>query len=453
MTKQPAPFKFSKAFWVANSVELLERMAYYGVFIILTIYLSKIFGFSDIESGIISGLFSGTLYFLPTFTGAVADRIGYRKSMLWAFGLLCIGYASLGLVPEVLQSMGLVTYGIDTEYFGLRSSAARWLIVPVLLCIVVGGSFIKCVITGTVARETTAENRAKGFSLFYMMVNIGAFTGKLFPDPLRQTMGDEGLIVMQYLSAGMTAAAFIAVFFFYKTTHQAGEPRSIKEVGQSILKVCSNGKLVALTLIISGFWLVQGQMYATMPKYVLRMIGDSATPGWYANINPLVVVLLVNVTTFLMAKRSALLSMTVGMFLMPFSACAMAAGNIIGGDLILGMHPVAFMMICGIAIQALAETFISPRFLEYFSLFAPKGEEALYLGFSHMHSFISYIIGFFISGVLLNEYCPDPSLFDTHEAWQAASVNAHHIWYYFASIGLMAAVSLIVFARVTKKEK
>jgi len=32
---------FTKAFWVSNTVELFERMAYYAVFIVLTIYLSS----------------------------------------------------------------------------------------------------------------------------------------------------------------------------------------------------------------------------------------------------------------------------------------------------------------------------------------------------------------------------------------------------------------------------
>ena len=45
-------------------------------------------------------------------------------------------------------------------------------------------------------------------------------------------------------------------------------------------------------------------------------------------------------------------------------------------------------------LQGLAESFISPRFLEFFSLQAPKGEEGMYLGFSHLHSFISSILGF-----------------------------------------------------------
>ena len=68
--------KFSKAFWVANCVELLERMAYYAVFVVITIYLSRVLGFSDVEAGLISGLFSGFLYLLPMFSGAIADKIG-----------------------------------------------------------------------------------------------------------------------------------------------------------------------------------------------------------------------------------------------------------------------------------------------------------------------------------------------------------------------------------------
>ena len=70
---------------------------------------------------------------------------------------------------------------------------------------------------------------------------------------------------------------------------------------------------IALILIITGFWMVQHQLYATMPKYVLRMAGEGASPSWYANVNPLVVVLSVGLVTSLMRNRSALFSMTVGM--------------------------------------------------------------------------------------------------------------------------------------------
>ena len=104
--------------------------------------------------------------------------------------------------------------------------------------------------------------------------------------------------------------------------------------------------------------------------------------GWYANVNPLVVVLTVNLVTSLMRKKvSFVLHDLWYMFIMPISALCMASGNMLGGGEILGLHPVAFMMIVGIVFQGLAEVFISPRFLEYFSLQAPKGEEGNVFGF------------------------------------------------------------------------
>ncbi len=154
----------------------------------------------------------------------------------------------------------------------------------------------------------------------------------------------------------------------------------------------------------------------------------------------------------MMAKRSALSSMTIGMFIMPVSALLMASGNMFDpAATILGMHPIAAMMIIGIVFQGLAECFISPRFLEYFSLQAPKGEEGLYLGFSHLHSFISSLLGFGLSGYLLQAYCPDPRTFSDHAAWVEASSNAHYIWYVFAAIASLSAVSLIIYGAVIKR--
>lgn len=447
--------KFSRAFWVANSVELLERAAYYGVFIVITIYLSRILGFTDIEAAMISGLFSAGLYLLPTFSGALADKMGFRKALLLAFTLLSIGYAGLAILPTMLEAAGLVQYTEVTKFTGLEKTSWKWMIIPIIIVIMIGGSFIKSVITGTVAKETTESNRAKGFSIFYMMVNIGSFSGKTIVKPLREAMGNEGLVNLNFFSAAMTLAAVFAVFFFFKSAKKEGEGKSLDEIWQALIRVVANGRLVALILIVTGFWMVQHQLYATMPKYVLRMAGEGASPSWYANVNPLIVVLSVGLITQLMAKRTALLSMTIGMFIMPVSALCMAAGNLLDVQSVnlglFSMHPVAFMMIVGIVFQGLAESFISPRFLEYFSLQAPKGEEGLYLGFSHLHSFVSSILGFGLSGVLLTKYCPDPTLFESRAEWEVASANAHYIWYYFVAIAAVSAVSLIIYGRVTKK--
>ena len=322
-----------------------------------------------------------------------------------------------------------------------------------MIVIMVGGSFIKSTISGSVAKETTSENRARGYSIFYMMVNVGAFTGKTIIDPLRHAIGEEAYIAINYFSAAMTLIALLAVVLLYHSAHTAGEGKSMREIGQGFVRVFTNKRLLALILIVTGFWIVQQQLYATMPKYVIRMAGEAARPGWIANVNPLVVVLGVSFVTRLMARRSAITSITIGMFLIPLSALLMACGNLFSSEIISGMSNITLMMIVGIVFQALAECFISPRYLEYFSLQAPKGEEGLYLGFSHLDSFLSSIFGFGISGILLTKYCPDPALFPTREAWEAASVNAHYIWYYFAAIGLVSALLLLLFALLTRRKQ
>jgi dipeptide/tripeptide permease len=443
-------WRFPQTFWIANSVELLERAAWYGVFVAITLYLSRILAFSDIEAGMIAGVFSAGLYFLPTFSGAVADHIGFRKALLLAFGLLTLGYASMWLMPTLLQGGGLVTYGREVHFSGLREGWYKWLFIPVMLIIMVGGSFIKSVITGTIATTTTSANRARAYSLFYAMVNVGAFSGKTIVKPLRESMGNEGLIVLNLFAASMTLLALVLVFFFFRNQERTTDPKTLAEIWKSLFAVCTQGRLITLILIITGFWMVQHQLYATMPKYVLRMAGEGASPSWYANVNPAIVVVTVGLVTQLMRKVSALGSMTVGMLIMPVSAFCMAAGNMMDPEPMLGMHPIALMMVIGIAFQGLAESFISPRYLEYFSKQAPSGEEGLYLGFSHLHSFISSILGFGLSGVLLDKYCPSPDKFSTVAEWTAAKAHAHYIWFYFVGIALVSAISLIIFGWVTR---
>lgn len=68
-TKKKEKVKFSKAFWVANTVELLERAAYYGVFVVITLYLSNVLGFTDIQAGHYRGSFFRLFVFIADIFG------------------------------------------------------------------------------------------------------------------------------------------------------------------------------------------------------------------------------------------------------------------------------------------------------------------------------------------------------------------------------------------------
>ncbi len=107
-------WRFPPAFWTANVIELCERAAYYGWFIMLAPFLTDVVGYSDIQSGYIGGLFAAFLYLLPFLSGAFADRVGYRRALLLALLLLTLGYGGIGLVPKkhwVLLSMLFIMVG------------------------------------------------------------------------------------------------------------------------------------------------------------------------------------------------------------------------------------------------------------------------------------------------------------------------------------------------------
>jgi len=125
-------------------------------------------------------------------------------------------------------------------------------VIPALFIVMIGGSFIKSLITGTVALTTTEETRAKGYSIFYLMVNIGAFLGKTFAYPLRL---DYGITTVNIFSGIMSFLALIIVYFFYSNLQKGDNGKSLKDIWGSLIIVLKNFKLVTIILIVTGFWI------------------------------------------------------------------------------------------------------------------------------------------------------------------------------------------------------
>jgi len=430
MSVSGTTWRFPAAFWVGNVIELFERAAYYGVFIALAVYLTSVVGFSDVQAGWVGAGFVGVLYLLPFVTGAISDRIGFRPAVILSFALLTVGYAILGIAPRP---------------------------VPVLcglLLAAVGGSFVKPLITGTVALCSDEASRARAFSLFYMMVNVGSFSGKSVAGPVRKALG-VGTVPLY--SAGAAAIALLIGVFLYRPPESPSvRPRTVAESLGGLATVLRNGRFLALILITAGFWLIQGQMYASMPKYVLRTVGEGATPEWYANVNPLVVVLCVVPITHLVRKLAPIASITIALALIPISAIIMGLSGLIGS--------ITVAMILGIALQGLAECFLSPRYYEYASKLAPRGQEGLYMGYAHVNVFFAWFFGFILSGYLLDAFCPDPAKLSAADqaarlaaiagngAMPAAYAHAHVIWWVFAGVGVLALTALLILQGVSSRE-
>ncbi len=399
-TKPKLNWRFPATFWFANAAELFERAAFYGMFIALTLYLTRKVGFTDVGAGYLAAAFSSIIYLLPTFLGAMADKIGFRLALTMAFSLLTAGYALLGAFQY--KSTAVIALGL----------------------VMFGGAIVKPVISGTVSKCSDEDHRARAFSIFYLVVNIGAFFGKTVAKPLRTGIDlpyfgrfELGLEYINFYASAMAFVALLFVVLFYRNVDTAGMGKTPREALEGLLRVVRNLRFMGLILIVAGFWTIQGQLYATMPKYLTRLIGESASPEWLANINPFVVVICVVPITHLVRRFKPENAIAIGLFIIPLSALAISLSpllrsatgesvNIVGG---FALQPITVMVIIGIGLQGLAECFLSPKFLEYASKQAPPGEEGLYLGYQHLTTFVAWALGFVISGHLIHQYCPDPA--------------------------------------------
>lgn len=445
--------KFPRTFWAANTIELFERLAYYGMNVIISIYLTRRVGFSTENSITIVGLFIASLYLLPIPAGAISDKIGFRNGLFIAFSVLAIGYGVLGAFPS------------------------KGMVLVALALIALGGAFVKPVISGTVKKSSPEGFSKIGFSIFYMVVNIGGFLGKIIAKPLRMNMGTWisqsnltwlkvwvagnvppfeitseiveraaeqtppmspetffemlkwqglGMQMICFFSMAMAVVALLLVAFLYREPDRTGEPvRSMTETFTDMFRVLLDGKFMALILIFAGFDLMFWQLYLSVPLYILRHISERAPMEYIIAINPGMIILLQMPVAWAVRRVSSKTAMALGMGI---STVAMA---------LLGFLPTLWGACLAIAIFAIGEMTFAPRFLDYVSMLAPKGKVGLYLGYAYMRSFIASLVGGRLAGHLLARYVP--------ETGQRQPII---MWLTFAAVGVAALIALFVYNRV-----
>ena len=157
-----------RGLFVCFATEMWERFSYYGMRALLIFYLTKHWEFSDATSYIIYAAYTSLVYIMPVFGGLLADRIlGSRKAVTYGAILLVLGH--LGMTIET-----------NVQIFYLS-----------LALIISGVGFLKPNISTMVGAlyEKDDPRRDAGFTIFYMGINIGAFTASLLCGYLGETYG------------------------------------------------------------------------------------------------------------------------------------------------------------------------------------------------------------------------------------------------------------------------
>lgn len=249
--RKRSPFKGS--FWVANTMEIFERLAWYGFFAVSTLYITGsrsegALGFSSEERGILQAIVPFVLYMLPVVFGALADRFGYKKTFVIAYSLMVPAYYLLGQ---------FTTFGTFFMAF---------------LFVAVGAAIFKPVVVGTVARTTDETNSSMGFGIFYMMVNIGGFVGPVVAGIVRVRFGWDFVFIA---SAFWIACNFLWLLLFYKEpTTEAGstEKRTIKQVFSGIVEVLGNGRFFLMVFVLFMLIAISGQAISWNQMLVISAI-------------------------------------------------------------------------------------------------------------------------------------------------------------------------------------
>jgi len=184
-------------------MEFFERGSYYGVMSVLSVYLVMSIpegglGFSKESVGVIKSTITPLLYFLPILAGALADRFGYRRTLMMAFTVMSAGYFFTSL---------------STSYSMVFLS---------LILMAVGAGFFKPIISGTIARVTDESNSSLGFGIYYWSINLGAFIFPLILVPYLKGIGWSYIFVM---SAVGTGSMLILNLFVYR---EPPRPKSTK---------------------------------------------------------------------------------------------------------------------------------------------------------------------------------------------------------------------------------
>ncbi len=365
---------FQTSFWVANGMELFERLAYYGQATILSVFLRNHLKFSEVQAGQLSSIFGGLIYFLPIFAGALADKFGFKKAFSFAFFILAIGYFLIG-------STGI------SAFSGWYNDSSLFLILSVILIFTaVGGSFIKPSVLGTVALTTTSESKSLGYAIYYWLVNIGAAIGPLLAYLVRDSFGIEFVYLVSALSCGLMFIVSIVVF--KEPELKLNEKReSLSTVIKNLWTVVKNIKFMIFLLIFALYWIVFWEFFIVVPFYISDYISPDAPIEIVLSVGAWTIILLQIPINRLTRKIPTPTAIMIGFIFAALSWFLLYFASLLGITIGLGL------IIAMILTFSMGEQTQAPRFYEYLADLAPKGQAALFQGFAFLPVAIAWLVG------------------------------------------------------------
>jgi len=396
----------SYVFWICGGMEMVERLAYYGVRSVAGLYGTDAvsnggLGLTGTEIGTILGSWLFIQGLVPVFTGGISDRLGYKESI----------FAS-----TVFKILGYLIMAWFASFWGFLIGA--WILA-------FGTGIFKPGIQGTIVKATDRTNSSVAWGVFYQTVNVGGFLGPIVAGYMRQLAWEN----VFYACAAIISLNFILLLTYKEPNKEErlAHKEKVKsgEIKEDHLVVDSWRELTKPILLwymvlFSGFWFMLYIYWDLGPLYfrdwvdtsvivkdiwgdgkpsefmirffVMDNAGTRILPEGMVNINSMLIMIICFWVTGMSARLKAANSMAIGTFL------AAAALLLIGG------FNGAWVMVFGIVIFSIGEMLSSPKCLEFLGNIAPPQKKAMYLGFSQLPFAIGATIEGFVGQVFYAKY-------------------------------------------------
>ena len=483
-----------RTFWILCTMEMWERLAYYGMRVVVAIYIAQAdepegLHFTQADKGLIYAWWFVFQSVLPTFTGGYADRYGYKRTLFVAITLKVIGYHLMAT---------------QRTFWGFFIGT---------MLLATGTALFKPGIQGSIAHTLNKSQSSSGWGIFYWLVNVGAAIGP----PLAGILRAISWPWVFYACALIVSINYLMLFTYKDPSSGYTKKDDPLQVMVVTLKNLLEPRLVTFLLILSGFWLMMYQLWDLHPNFITDWVDSSSIAGssWFPqswthetklaqslgpdrgrqvlqenllNLNAVLIVFFVVPMALLVRRMRTLSAMLIGM-------CIATAGILVAG-----LTTSGWVLALGIVFFSMGEMLTGPKKNEYLGLIAPPGKKGLYLGYVNIPVGIGGFVGSLLAGnlygrlgekaVLSQRYLAEHTHYlaetgrgtwdgelatlgktlgvERKDAYETLTVHLgksghevtqllwdtyqpYQVWYYFAAIGLVAVVSLLIFNQRAKR--
>ncbi|MGB2128084.1 MAG: peptide MFS transporter [Flavicella sp.] len=360
--------------------EMWERFSYYGMRAILVLYLmaqtSEVnagLGWSKGDALALYGWYTMLVYVASIPGGIIADRlIGQRKSVLYGGILLCFGHGILAIEEmwAFYSGLGLIIAGVGM----LKPNIST----------MVGGLYKQ----GDIRRD-------KGFTIFYIGINIGAFLSSL-------AVGYVGEVHGWHYGFGLAGIGMVLgmIIFFLGKNHLShvgnyignSEVKEEKESANKPLTKVEKDRVIVLFisfLLVIIFWGAFEQAGGLMNIYAKEktnrlLLGWEVPASWFQALNAMFIIFLGTTVAAIWAKRklkeklsSSLFKMILGLIIMGTGFLFMSAA---ASEFDTTGTSAMFWLVLAYLFHTIGELCISPVALSFITKLAPIKYASIMMG-------------------------------------------------------------------------